>query len=100
MPRRPRLLDRLAGRRRIDPAAEIDAVAAVTERLAVLLAAGVPAPGAWSNVGADGASGADAEVLEIAASAARRGEPVAPAIADSLPERPTASAACPSPSRR
>jgi tight adherence protein B len=95
MPRSPRLLGRLAGRRHPDPAAEIDAVAAVTERLAVLLAAGVPAPNAWSNVGADGVSDADAEVLAIAGSAARQGDPVAPAVSGSLPERPTASAAWP-----
>ncbi|MBM7829890.1 tight adherence protein B [Agromyces cerinus] len=95
IPRRQRFVDRLGGRRRPDPAAEVDAIAAVTERLAVLLAAGVPAPSAWSNVGADSISGADAGVLAIAAAAARRGDPVAPAIADSLPDRPEASAAWP-----
>lgn len=90
-----RLLDRVAGQRRTEPAAEVDAIAAVTERLAVLLAAGVPAPNAWSHVGADSLSVADAAVLETAASAARRGDPVAPVIIEGIADRPTTSTAWP-----
>lgn len=95
MPRPPRFLDRFTARRRADPAAEVDAIAAVTERLAVLLAAGVPAASTWSNVGDDSIPTADAAVLAIAASAARNGAPVAPAIAGSLSAHPTASTAWP-----
>ncbi|MFB6609711.1 type II secretion system F family protein [Agromyces sp. NPDC056379] len=95
MPRPPRFLERLTGRRHVDPAAEVDAIAAVTERLAVLLAAGVPAVSTWSNVGDDSVPPDDAAVLAIAASAARGGAPVAPAIAGSLSAHPTASTAWP-----
>ncbi|WP_448809209.1 type II secretion system F family protein [Agromyces bauzanensis] len=78
-----------------DPAADVDAVAAVTERLAVLLSAGVPSPTAWAHVG--GGSGVDARlssrsrrgrgsdsdraVLAAAAGAAADGASVAVAIA-------------------
>ncbi|KRC60581.1 hypothetical protein ASE14_06170 [Agromyces sp. Root81] len=95
MPRPSRLLHRLGLRRRRDPAAEVDAIAALTERLAVLLAAGVPAVSAWSHVGAESAPAPDAEVLSFAASAAQRGDPVAPAIAEALQAHPGASAAWP-----
>ncbi|PWC04868.1 hypothetical protein DCE94_00515 [Agromyces badenianii] len=87
-------LERLAAlRRRPDPAVEVDAIAALTERLAVLLAAGVSATSAWSHVGADSASTADREVLAQAASAARNGEPVAPVISAAQRVHPDASAA-------
>lgn len=95
MPPRRRLLDRLTRRRRADPAAEVDAIAAVTERLAVLLAAGVAAPTAWSHVGADSISVADAAVLATAAAAARRGDPVATAIVEGRGEGPATSTAWP-----
>lgn len=77
-PRMPQPLARLGARvaalrRRPDPAADIDAVAAVTERLAVLLSAGVPAPTAWAHVG-------DRPVLEAAAAAAADGRSVSEAI--------------------
>ena len=88
------LLDRVTGRRRTDPAAEVDAIAAVTERLAVLLAAGVP-PTHGADVGADSMSVADAAVLETAATAARSGDPVAPVIVEGLADRPTTSSAWP-----
>ncbi|MDF2555031.1 MAG: hypothetical protein K0R60_926 [Microbacterium sp.] len=71
-------------RRRPDPAADIDAVAAVTERLAVLLSAGVPAPIAWAHVG-------DRPLLVAAAAAAADGRSVADAILAAT--RPAAAAA-------
>ncbi|MFF2493279.1 type II secretion system F family protein [Agromyces sp. NPDC058064] len=48
-------------RRRTDPGAGADAIASIAERLAVLLAAGVPASSAWRHVSADGEPSADAE---------------------------------------
>jgi tight adherence protein B len=85
-------------RRRADPAAAVDAIAVVAERLAVLLSAGVPAGGAWGNVGAigssdeRGATGADDDaVLLAAATAAAAGEPVSPAIVGALGDGPAAS---------
>lgn len=44
------MIARLRLRRRADPGAEVDAVAGLTERLAVLLSAGVPASSAWRYV--------------------------------------------------
>ncbi len=45
------LVERLrALRRRPDPAAEVDAIAGITERVAVLLAAGVPASNVWRHL--------------------------------------------------
>ncbi len=106
-------------RRHDDPAAEIDAIAGVAERLAVLLSAGVPAPAAWGHLGNGddraranhlsgetdgGGSGsdrrpdratADAAVLAAAADAAAQGEPVAPAIAGARAATPAASTAWP-----
>ncbi|MFD4422615.1 type II secretion system F family protein [Agromyces sp. NPDC058484] len=115
-----RLIERIPGfRRRRDPAAEVDAIAAVAERLAVLLSAGVPAPAAWTHVGERSASGgavrggaasggavsggtpdggagtsmagADALVLAAAADAAADGASVSAAIAASRSEAPAAS---------
>lgn len=88
-------LHRRFARRRRDPAGEVDAIAAITERLAVLLTAGVPASSAWSHVGPESAADADAGVLAAAASAAHGGDPVAPAIAAARRERPEASTAWP-----
>ena len=77
-------------RRHPDPAAELDAVAATCERLAVLLSAGVPATVAWSHVDVAPISragvgdldrGGDAAVLRAAAAAAADGESVPAAIA-------------------
>ncbi|WP_168197134.1 type II secretion system F family protein [Agromyces laixinhei] len=78
-------------RRRRDPAAEVDAIAAVTERLAVLLAAGVPAATAWSHVGAESIAAPDAAVLAAAAVAAGNGDQVSPAITEAVRVRPGAS---------
>ena len=88
-PRMPQPLARLgervaALRHRPDPAADIDAVAAVTERLAVLLSAGVPAPIAWAHVG-------DRPLLVAASAAAADGRSVADAIVAAT--RPAAAAA-------
>lgn len=82
----------LSRRRRRDLAGEVDEIAAITERLAVLLAAGVPASSAWSHVGAESASDADAGVLASAAAAAQSGDPVAPAIAAARVEHSASSA--------
>lgn len=85
-------------RRRVDPAATVDAIAVVAERLAVLLSAGVPAGGAWANVGVSGsrherlgAESDDDAVRSAAATAAASGEPVSPAIVAALNERRDAS---------
>ena len=74
-------------RRRADDAAAVDEVAAVVERLAVLLEAGVPSSTAWRYLSeANGAA-----VLAAAASAAERGEPIALAIGDAArAQSPTA----------
>jgi tight adherence protein B len=110
-------------RKPVDAALEVDTIAAVAERLAVLLAAGVPAPAAWGHVGErpEGAESAvpsahtrtgrtgaggrsrstvdaprpDAVVLAAAATAAADGEPVAHAISAARLATPEASAAWP-----
>ena len=112
---RPSPLDLVGSRLRrkpVDAALEVDTIAAVAERLAVLLAAGVPAPAAWGHVGersegadAAGARGTsrstgdaprpDAVVLAAAATAAAEGEPVAQAISAARLTTPGASAAWP-----
>ncbi|WP_395243836.1 type II secretion system F family protein [Agromyces sp. MMS24-K17] len=86
--------------RRPEPGAGIDAVAAATERLAVLLAAGVPAGTAWVHLAGgpsapeESAPGARdvpgdraraADPVAAAARAAGAGEPVADAIAAADP---------------
>ncbi|WP_173922332.1 type II secretion system F family protein [Agromyces sp. Marseille-P2726] len=95
------LLARVRSRlRRADPAAGVDTVAAVAERVAALLSAGVPAPSAWSHVRERRAGTAtdlpatlDAEhaVLDAAADAAGRGDSVSGAIAAALRNQPAAS---------
>lgn len=96
-------LDRFSAfRRRADAAAEVDAIAVVAERLAVLLSAGVPAPTAWGHVGErsdpparprddGGARRADRLVLAAAAVAAADGASVAGAIAAARADAPEAS---------
>ncbi|GAA1777931.1 type II secretion system F family protein [Agromyces lapidis] len=104
-------LTRLLRRRAADPGAGVDAIASISERLAVLLAAGVPASSAWRHLsaqddpvaGASGASGpvgaavdsGDARVLAAAADAASQGESVATAIAVARADHPEASLAWP-----
>ncbi|WP_022890763.1 type II secretion system F family protein [Agromyces italicus] len=110
-------LTKLLRRRAADPGAGIDAIASISERLAVLLAAGVPASSAWRHVsakngpgpgsggGAGGVRGAagqvaavvtgDERVLSAAAEAASQGEPVAAAIAVARAAHPEASLAWP-----
>ncbi|TYL52627.1 type II secretion system F family protein [Agromyces mariniharenae] len=95
---RSRVATRLR-RRKPDPAAELDAVAAIAERLAVLLSAGVPATVAWSHVdvGPAGEGGArvddgDVAVLRAAAAAAADGESIAAAIASARAAAPRTSA--------
>jgi len=97
--RMPRSLTRLvrripAFRRRPDPAAQIDAIAAIAERLAVLLSAGVSAPVAWAHLGeqSERPSGADGLVLTAAAAAASGGTSVPAAIAVARGEAAEASA--------
>ena len=96
MPRRlARLIDRVPGlRRRVDPAVTVDAIAAVAERLAVLLSAGVSAPAAWAHVGEQSElpAGADGVVLAAAAAAAADGVSVAAAISAARREAPEAAA--------
>ncbi|UOQ89953.1 type II secretion system F family protein [Agromyces endophyticus] len=82
---------RLRLRPRIDPGAEVDAVAGITERLAVLLAAGVPAATAWRHV-AIGRNAADEQVLAAAATAAGEGDDIAEAIRRACEERPGTAA--------
>ncbi|GAA1843757.1 type II secretion system F family protein [Agromyces salentinus] len=90
----PGLVERLRERvplldRRPDDAAEVDEVAAVVERLAVLLTAGVPAAAAWRHLAEVGG----APVLVAAASAAERGESVALAVDEATrPARQAAAA--------
>jgi tight adherence protein B len=107
-------------RKPVDAALEVDTIAAVAERLAVLLAAGVPAPAAWGHVGerSEGSDGAgpgphpgtgqagargtsrspgdgprpDDVVLAAAATAAAEGESVAQAISAARLTTPGASA--------
>lgn len=99
---------RLLLRRAPDPGAGVDAIASISERLAVLLAAGVPASSAWHHVGArddrfhdtreagPAASVSDDErVLAAAAEAASQGEPVATAISAARAAHPGASLAWP-----
>jgi tight adherence protein B len=84
-------------RRRRSPAAELDAVAAVAERLAVLLSAGVAASAAWSHVDVgssndDGDVNADdLAVLRGIAAAAAEGESVPAAIEQARALAPRAS---------
>jgi tight adherence protein B len=104
---RARVLDRVSRfRRPPDPAAEVDAIAVVAERLAVLLSAGVSASAAWGHVGersdapaparhergARGAQHADRVVLAAAASAAADGGSVSGAIEATRADEPEASA--------
>jgi tight adherence protein B len=88
--------------RRADPAAELDAVAAIAERLAVLLSAGVPASVAWTHVGvgpvsgegfagADRDGGGDEAVLHAVAAAAADGRSVPGAIAEARAAAPRTS---------
>lgn len=90
-------------RRRRDQAAGVDAIAVVVERLAVLLAAGVPASGAWSHLGdaptgtastraSDQRAAADGLVLDAAGRAAADGRPVGQAIRAARDAEPAASA--------
>jgi len=65
-------------RRAPDAAAGVDHVAGVVERLAVLLAAGVPASAAWRHLSQ---SGEGDPILEAAAAAGESGVPIADAIA-------------------
>lgn len=105
---RPSLLARVRSLLlRVDPAAGVDTVAAVAERVAALLSAGVPAPAAWSHVrGRPGdpspgrsavtskrqaTAQAESAVLDAAADAAAGGDSVSDAIAEALRRRPTAS---------
>ena len=91
------IVERLrALRRRPDPAAEVDAIASITERVAVLLAAGVPASNVWRHLQPAGeADSADAVVLAAAARTAAIGEPVGPVIVATSREHPDASSAWP-----
>lgn len=104
--RRPGVLARAIARRRADPAAPMDRVAAVAERLASLLGAGLAPAAAWRNVGVDvrppaarvrssGAAEADADdaVLAAAADAASRGVDIADAIERTTRERSDVSPA-------
>lgn len=109
---------RLLRRRAIDHGAGVDSIASISERLAVLLAAGVPASSAWRHVSADGATrptgaavaaggrdgavgssagaaSGDEAVLAAAAVAASQGEPVAAAIAAAREAQSGASPAWP-----
>lgn len=98
-----RLLDLVSSRRRRpDPAAEVDAIAVIAERLAVLLSAGVSASAAWAHVGerADApatahgrrdARHADAVVLAAAGAATADGASVAGAISATRVQAPDAS---------
>jgi tight adherence protein B len=83
-----------------DTAIDIDTIAAIAERLAVLLTAGVPASTAWGHLGGGTGDGAgcgiaDDAVLAAAAHAAAQGDPVAVAIASARAAQPTASVAWP-----
>ena len=61
-PAPPIALLRRFRRTAVDASLEIDRIAAIAERLAVLLAAGVPAPAAWSHLGDDSRAGRNGEV--------------------------------------
>ncbi|MEI5583411.1 MULTISPECIES: type II secretion system F family protein [unclassified Agromyces] len=98
---------RLLARRRADPAAAVDRIAAVAERLAALLGAGLAPAAAWRNVALDAPSSgsgyrrghvsaapsSDDAVLAAAADAAARGDDVAAAIDRVLRDRPEAAPA-------
>ena len=68
-----------AVRRRPDPAAEADAVAADLERLGALVGAGATQAGAWAYL-ARSAAGPARDVAVAVATAASRGAPLAPAF--------------------
>ncbi|MFF2369934.1 type II secretion system F family protein [Agromyces sp. NPDC058110] len=72
-------------RRRPDAAAGVDHVAGIVERLAVLLAAGVPASAAWRHLAESGEAD---PVLVAAAEAGERGLPIAEAIGRASTELP------------
>lgn len=93
-------------RRRADPAAPVDRIAGVAERLAALLGAGLAPAAAWSSVGVEGrvlegragfgdgrGASPDDAVLAAAADAAAQGAEVAAAIERSAHERGGASPA-------
>lgn len=99
---------RAVARRRADPAEPIDRIAAVAERLAALLGAGLAPAAAWSSVGVEGRAltgparsaagpGAtpDDAVIAAAADAAAQGADVAAAIERAARERRGASPAWP-----
>jgi tight adherence protein B len=67
------------GRRRSDPAAEADAVAADLDRLGALVAAGAALPAAWRYLAAS-TTGPAHGIAVAAALAAERGEPLAAAF--------------------
>ena len=122
---RPVALLRRFRRKAVDASLEIDGIAAIAERLAVLLAAGVPAPAAWGHLGDDQVGGQnrevrqdalaggsepdahdtrglqgevrspDAQVLRAAADAAALGEPVAAAITGACTLTPGSSISWP-----
>ncbi|UOE44350.1 type II secretion system F family protein [Agromyces larvae] len=92
-------------RARPDEAAGFEAVAVVAERLAVMLAAGVPAASVWrhlddaatgvapaAGVAAAAGAAATAGVAEAAGAAAAAGHPVGEAIARAAPDGPTRAA--------
>jgi tight adherence protein B len=102
----PGVVARALARRRADPGASIDRVAAVAERLASLLGAGLAPVAAWRNVGVDvrptsarawsaGVAAADPDdaVLAAAAEAASHGADVAEAVERAAREQPGASPA-------
>lgn len=97
---------RALDRWRADPAAPVDRIAGVAERLAALLGAGLAPAAAWSSVGVEGRADAgrtssggslgaspDDAVLSAAADAAAQGGDVAAAIERAVDERRDASAA-------
>lgn len=69
----------MIGRRRVDPAAEADGVAADLERLGALVGAGASQPAAWRYLAASAAEPARG-VATAVADAAARGDPVAAAF--------------------
>lgn len=93
--------------RRSDPAAAIDRIAAVAERLASLLGAGLAPAAAWGNVRLDDpettgrrlrwadrtVSAGDRAVLAAAAEAAADGADVAAAVEQAMRDQPSASPA-------
>ncbi|MDQ0895290.1 type II secretion system F family protein [Agromyces ramosus] len=95
LPRVDSMMNRLRPASR-DAAADLDTIAAVAERLSVLLTAGVPASAAWGHLGSGTVDQAgDGVVLAAAARAAAHGDPVAVAIASARAAQPAASAAWP-----